>query len=408
MSRAVGVIASSPGATSTAGSPGVTGGTGQRRSRLFFADHLRVALTVLVVLHHLAIMYGLGIAFYYVEPPSRQDVVTFFAAFLFVIFNQAYFMGLFFFISGNFAPGSFDGKGIVPFLKDRALRLLVPIAAFRLVLGPIAGIGTYQLPRALTQVTLSPVTHPFTWHDYPALTSAGPLWFAEMLLIFDVGYAGWRLLTARRPARPVETPRPPRYQEIAAFTVALAVASYLFRIVAPIGTITPILGFGTPAYIPQYVSFFVLGVVAARRDWFRNIPVSMGMVGFGMALGATILLLPISLIGGQALSGGGHWQSGVFALWDSTVGVGMSLGLITVFRRFLNRESGAGRFLTRNAFTVYVIHAPIIVMLALALRPVHLGPPQLLKLALAAAIGVPICFAAAALVRRLPGASRVL
>lgn len=39
-------------------------------SRLFFADHLRAALTILVVLHHLAVIYGASGLFYYLEPPG--------------------------------------------------------------------------------------------------------------------------------------------------------------------------------------------------------------------------------------------------------------------------------------------------------------------------------------------------
>jgi glucan biosynthesis protein C len=96
----------------------------------------------------------------------------------------------------------------------------------------------------------------------------------------------------------------------------------------------------------------------------------------------------------------------VYALWDSTFSVGMCLGLITFFRRFLNRQTRFGRFLSQQAFTVYIIHIPIIVLLALAIRGIHLE--SLLKFALAALIGVPLCFALAFLVRKIPFASRIL
>ena len=52
-----------------------------------------------------------------------------------------------------------------------------------------------------------------------------------------------------------------------------------------------------------------------------------------------------------------------------------------------------------------MIHIPIIVLLALALRPIHIE--QLLKFSLAAIIGVPICFLVAYLVRRISLADRV-
>ena len=134
----------------------------------------------------------------------------------------------------------------------------------------------------------------------------------------------------------------------------------------------------------------------------------MGKVGFAMAGVATLVLFPIALAGGAGMTGNGHWPSAVYALWDSTMAVGVGLGLITLFRRLFNRQGSFGRFLSRHAFTVYVIHAPIIVLLALALRPLHTPPPQLIKFAIAAVIAVPLCFGVAYLVRKLPMASRVL
>ena len=41
-----------------------------RTSRLFFIDHLRAALAILLVLHHVALVYGASVVtFYYMEPP---------------------------------------------------------------------------------------------------------------------------------------------------------------------------------------------------------------------------------------------------------------------------------------------------------------------------------------------------
>jgi peptidoglycan/LPS O-acetylase OafA/YrhL len=82
------------------------------------------------------------------------------------------------------------------------------------------------------------------------------------------------------------------------------------------------------------------------------------------------------------------------------------LGLIVLFRRFFDYPGRLGRFLSKQSYTVFIIHIAIIVFLALALRDIHLE--QLLKFGLAAAIGVPLCFGAAYLVRKIPFADRVL
>jgi glucan biosynthesis protein C len=372
--------------------------SGTPAGRLFFADHLRVALATLVVLHHLAVVYAGNTAFYYLEP-AYQDVPALIVLIFFQLFNQAYFMGFFFLLSGYFTPGSFDRKGPRLFVRDRLLRLGIPVLVYMFVLGPIASIGIYQMPVELTKITT-----PFTWQQYPKLIGIGPLWFAVMLLLFDSGYAAVRVAARSRAWRPARDSALPGYRAIGVFILVLALASYAIRIVLPLGK--ALLGFPSLAYLPQYLSFFLLGVLGARRNWLQTVPRSMGKAGFAAALGATVLLLPLAFSGKTNFLGRGYWQSAAYALWDSTFAVGMVLVLTTFFRRFFYGQGQLGRFLSPLPFTVYVIHIPVIVLLALALRGVQLE--HLLKFGLAASIGLPLCFAVAYLIRRVPLASRIL
>jgi glucans biosynthesis protein C len=368
------------------------------RVRIFFLDHLRAALTILVVLHHLAVIYGANAAFYYLEPPKNDPVVLWMLG-VFVLLNQGYFMGCFFLISGYFTPGSFDRKGPAAFFKDRLLRLGIPLLVFLFVLNPLASIGLYSWIDIKT---------PFI-ALYPSVIGVGPIWFVEMLLFFGLGYVLWRLAVRERRQPTEHVYSPPSYLAVGLFTLALAAASYLMRIVVPLGLTIPIFGFPTLSYLPQYLSFFILGAIAFRRNWFGTIPGSMGRTGFIVAGVSTVVLFPLAVLSsgaGATFVGHGTFQSAVYALWDSAFSVGMCLGLITFFRRCFNRSGRLGRFLSRNAYTVYIIHAPVIVLLALALRGVH--PEALLKFGLAALIGVPLCFGVAFLVRKIPFASRIL
>jgi glucan biosynthesis protein C len=385
-----------------------------KTSRLFFVDHLRAALVILVVLHHLALVYGGIPPFYYFEPPT-DDPLAGLLALVFVLFNQAWFMGAFFLLAGYFTPGSYDRKGPGSFLKDRLLRLGIPIILFIFVLSPISSIGYYLMPASLTGITT-----PLTWQAYPHLLGLGPLWFVAMLLIFSFGYAVWRRLTRNRTSSSMSESSLPSYLRIGIFILALALLNYLVRIIVPLGQqvslVVDFLSFPTIAYLPQYLGFFVLGTVAYRHDWFRTLPRSMGIVGFVIAVGAAVALFPIAFISlliaienaSRQLPpfGYGTWQSAVYALWDSTFAVGMCMGLIPLFRRFFNKESRFGRFLSQHSYTVYIIHIPIIVFLAFVLRGINLE--NLLKFGLVAAIVVPTCFAVAYIVREMPGASRIL
>ena len=102
-----------------------------KTSRLFFVDHLRAVLAILVVLHHVALVYGASVpGFYYIEPPFTSPGVinplAYLALLVFALFNQAWFMGAFFLLAGYFTPESFDRKGAGAFLMGKLVRLGIP------------------------------------------------------------------------------------------------------------------------------------------------------------------------------------------------------------------------------------------------------------------------------------------
>ena len=258
-------------------------------SRLFYVDHLRASLVSLVVLHHLALVYGAFFPFYYVEPPFT-DPLALPVLLAFALFNQSFFMGALFLLAGYFTPGSFDRKGLGSFLKERLLRLGIPLIVFIFILSPISNIGVFLMPAELTGITT-----PLTWQAYPHLLGMGPMWFLAMLLIFTFSYAAWRRLTINRASAPIIESSPPSYRRIGIFILVLAAVSYLVRIIIPMGRI--VADFPTLAYLPQYISFFVIGTIAYRRNWFRNMPSSMGIAGFVMAAVAGVFLFPLAFSG---------------------------------------------------------------------------------------------------------------
>jgi hypothetical protein len=388
------------------------------QARLFFVDHWRVLLTILVVVHHVALVYGVSVpGFYYIEPPfiapGVVDPLTYAGLLIFALVNQGWFMGAFFLLAGYFTPGSYDRKGPGSFVMGKLVRLGIPLVLFYYVLNPISRIGWWLMPSELTGIT-----NPLTWQAYPRMLGVGPLWFVILLLVFGLGYAVWRMLTGNRAstlASEALTDKPgPSYLGVGLFVLALAGASYLMRMAVPIGK--SVWEFPTLAYLPQYLSFFVVGIVASRRDWFRTIPGSMGIVGLVAALVALVVLFPLGFSGRwfsfeltaemPNSMGNGHWQSAVYALWDSIFAVGLCLGSITIFRRFANVESRFGAFLARHSYAVYILHIPVIVFLAWALRGIAL--PGLIKFGVAAVVIVPACFVVAFIVRKVPGLSRVL
>jgi len=84
----------------------------------------------------------------------------------------------------------------------------------------------------------------------------------------------------------------------------------------------------------------------------------------------------------------------------------MCKGLLVLFRKRFNRQGSFGKFLSANAYTVYILHPLVIVGLAYGLHTVALYP--LLKYGIAVMVAVPCCFVLSALVRMIPYAKRIL
>ena len=388
-----------------------TGAAAESKSRLYFADYLRAALVSLVVLHHLAISYGGSGSFYYTEPATDSAAAGLLS--LFTGFNQAWFLGAFFLISGYFSPGSFDRKGARQYLRDRLIRLGIPLLIFFFVLNPITVyIAFSHLPAA--QLAENGFTLPLTvnWQFYSQAVGTGPLWFVELLLIFEFGYIAFRVATRNKGSKGQEGRSFPSYGRIAGFILVLALASYLIRIVVPINL--SLLGFPSLFDLPQYVSFFAIGTVAARGDWLRKMPSSMADRMGDIALIASVTLLPLAAIGTEvsslgwgSLFGYGSLSSAFYAMWDSTFAVGTTMFAVALFRHRFNSPGRLWNFLSKHFYTAFILQAPIIVIVtAVLLSSVHIE--SLLKFGLAAVIVLPLLWAVAYLVRKIPFANKVL
>jgi glucan biosynthesis protein C len=375
-------------------------------SRLLFVDNIRVLLTILVLLHHVMIIYA-GSGSWGLYEEGRQDTITAVLGTWFCAVNQAYFMGLFLLISAYFVPGSYDRKGAGRFLKDRLIRLGIPLAVYSWIIDPLS---RYLIPR-LTGGRGLP------WWSYlpgkqEAVIGAGPLWFVEVLLIFSFVYVLWRtLFRTRAPTPAAETQSTfPSNAAIALFGLLLGVAGFLVRLWHPVDWSFQPLNLQFP-FFAQYIALFVVGLIAYRRNWLLGLPAATGRRWLGIAIALILLFVPLALIGGamesdRPFKGGWYWQALAYAGWESFLCLGMCGGLIYLFRRYGDRQGRLARFLSPNAYAAYIIHGPVITATALAMRDVALYP--LLKFGLAVLVAVPLSFVLSSLIRRLPYVGRVL
>ncbi|MHC4324909.1 MAG: acyltransferase family protein [Planctomycetota bacterium] len=382
------------------------------KPRLYFIDNLRILLITLVAILHLAITYGSGGSWYYRDVPEGYMSIPMTWQTLTI---QSFSMGLFFLVSGYFTPGSYDRKGPRQFLKDRLLRLGIPILCYDYLIGPLMAYPLMKvgaLEQAGTLQFKGSYTRFLSIYYSRLHIGTGPLWFVEALLIFAGFYVLWRVLS-KIPARSVQdSGKLPGNLAIAIFAFALCVVTFIVRIWLPIGWSFEPLNFQFP-FFPQYICMFIVGIAAYKRNWLARIPDAMGKLWLTVAVILIFILFPVLFVLGGATSGdvssfigGFNWQSFALAAWEQFTGVAMIIALLFLFRKRFNRQGNISKAMSAGAYTAYIIHAPVVVLVAIAIRNISLYP--LLKFALAVLISVPLCFALANFIRQLPLARRIL
>jgi fucose 4-O-acetylase-like acetyltransferase len=359
-------------------------------------DALRAATTMLVVFHHTAITYGGGGEWYYDEIRPSANLSSILLS-LFTATNQAWFMGLFFLLAGYFTPGAVTRHGAGGYLRERALRLGLPLLVYALLLGPV----TIALAQTANGHGFFEVLLWFWSHRY---FEVGPPWFVEALLIFALGYL---IARAFRPPGPV--PSFPANSGLLAAILAIGVANFLVRFVWPLGT--NVLGMQL-GYFPAYILLFAWGCAASAWPSLDAAPRSTRRLWGWVAL-VTLPTVPVfaltwlHVMGKGANFGGGlNLPSLLYAFWEPFLACGILLALLHAFHMRFSQLGAFGRAMARRAYTVYLIHPPFVVGIALLWRAV--SAPALIKFVVTGSIAAAACWLFAGLMLKLPGARRVL
>jgi hypothetical protein len=290
-------------------------------------------------------------------------------------------MGLMFFVAGWFSPPAFERKGARRFALDRLWRLGIPTAVYLLVVNPAMN---YFGDRAMGEgETVADYFRRTYWED----VELGVAWFMLALLMFSLAYAAWR---SRHPAL-TGAMMPLRVSHLMKAGVFIAVASFLIRLEFPVLSGDAFLTLNLWEY-PQMIALFALGVLASERGWLSGaLPPQLrrtcgraGAIGVALAIlaGVGIALTndPGPFLGGMRI------EATLIPLIEATLALGMSLWLIDWFRRRTNSASGLVGSLGRASFAAYLLHVPLTIMLAIALR--NVGIPAELKFISVFALGV--------------------
>ena len=327
---------------------------------------MKVMLTFLVIFHHAGQAYGDGGEWGY-TPSNPEEVMPWIWHFFST--NAAFFMGLYFFISGYFVPGSYDRQGFGTFIRKKILRLGVPL----LLMGSLLTNATGKVESA---------------HG----------WFVESLLIGSFFYA-----VVRKSCHAIFSDCNSKTTVIGLCIVALlmGIGSYFIQQVSPqdhwIGLSLWIF---EPAHYLQYVMMFVLGILAYRFDWLNKMTNKTGAISLSIGV-----LLAI----GNYVRQDGVWNDFVwqwFGIYESLMCIFISFGLLWLFREKVNMGNKALSWFSSQSYGAYIVHLPLMISIQNVFDGVWMGAFG--KFMFIGIVTTVLSFILTWLLRLIPGVKRII
>jgi membrane-bound acyltransferase YfiQ involved in biofilm formation len=362
--------------------------------KIQYINHIKVLLTILVVLHHAAITYGAPGDWYYQQKTTLLGVR--FPMAVLTATDQSFFMGLFFFLSALFVEPSYQKKGAAKFLTDRLKRLGIPLVFYSLILSPVLNYMVEHYGHGYEGSFMEYVSGYHHWIDF------GVLWFAAALLIFNLVY----LLFKTAPALKINLNyNLPSTGQLLIAGFLLGLVSFLTRLLFPTGWSLSPLGFQL-GYFPQYILLFIAGITASKNDWLNQLNLKQGKQMRNMAWVMVMVILPVIFIlfltlkfPGEYFNGGWNAISLSYSLWEQLTGVMIMVALLSISKFKWNSGSVTLTWMSNSAFGVYIFHPLVLIGLSLLVRNWAVDPS--VKLIVVAPAAICLIFWLVSLIRKI-------
>jgi fucose 4-O-acetylase-like acetyltransferase len=374
------------------------------KERLVYLDNIKVILISYVITVHIAAGYG-GIGggrWSYIEPGSNfatKMILSFYG-----LFAYAFLMSMFIFIAGYFTYPSLKRKGTFQFLKDRMIRLSIPLLLYYFILGPIVRyLG--KLAKGYDGSLFQFITESYKAGVYGFL---GVMWFVAFILFFSVIYAFYLHLFPNGWYKPKDDYFPGTFR-IFLFIIIIGGASFIIRTIFPMGgdfiasrPLGSLVFFGT--------SFF-LGTTTAKYNWLEKLSPTIAMPWIVLAL--AVMIIPAILLvilriepDPQTITKPNSIISLLYAYWEVIKSIGTGMLAIVVFRKWFNMPGKFSQAMSQSVFLAYFIH-PLVCMLLLYAFSFS-GMHHLLKFAIVAPLALCCTFSIAWLLRRIPAVRNII
>lgn len=367
--------------------------------RLLFLDWLRICAFLLLILYHTGMYYVTW--GWHVKSAYASDTIE-----PLMHLSSPWRLSLLFLISGVASAFILNKTGVAAFLRQRSVRLLVPL---------LFGMAVIVPPQSYFEVVeklhyggsyldflrlYASGYHGFCQESCLVLPTWNHLWFVSYLWVYTVALAAIAMLAGGAMARWAEwlDHLLTGWKLIALPVAALAA----FRVVLAVRFPT------THALVDDWFehannfSLFLLGALMAFRPGFWARTELLRWPALGLALGCWCVgviyhALPDAVrarIFSEAFYYAGAPLLVLYALcqWSAIVAV------CGYAHRHLRSDGPTRRYLTQAVFPVYILHQTLIVSMAHLLKPVHLSPG--LEAAVLVILTLTISFAMFEVVRR--------
>jgi peptidoglycan/LPS O-acetylase OafA/YrhL len=359
-------------------------------------DRLRTIGVLGIVASHAMVPYVVGApACWYVLDAQRSIVFDGMG-----LLTEALLVPLLLFVVGTLTPDSLGRRGARAYVGKRALRLLVPFVLAMLMVLPFA--DWLRVRAAAPHIGL--LDHWPRYWQYDL--NHGHLWFLPFAFVLAVAAAAGKSIRPGAFRSAQESPvRGPPALALVAFVLAIGLAKGVtlcfFGDLEWINS--PVLN-TEPSRVPINVGFFLLGMVASFARWHEVSRSSRRMA----VAGAVAVVLGAAYIAFEAF----ERPPATFGLKlaDGVLQTGFALCLVLFLfesARTPRREgTRMGAALARSTYAIFLVHYVPVMGLGYLLRPVDW--PVGLKFAVVALASFAASWAAAEVLRRIPGARRVL
>jgi glucans biosynthesis protein C len=355
-----------------------------QKKRIVYVDVIKVFLTCLVVAHHAGQAYGPTGG---VWPVTDGNKTNWLGQFFFI--NASYMMGLYFFISGYFMLFSLQRKTNLQFIKDRLVRLGIPLLVFTFFV--FLPFNYSQSPPKTSVLSFFTDTY---FNKPPAAT--GHLWFVASLLLYSFVYL--LFFRSKRKQADATAEKPFRIYYLFIYILLLMLLTASVRLKYPIDVWRTWLIPVEVAHIPQYLSLFLIGALFNRYQWLDAFKLSAGLLFLGLAVIAYVLNqnLPANIKN--------YWLTESFV--ESLLCTGISMALLTLFRHYGNRSNTIIRSLSDNAYGIYLFHVLIVILLQKVFLSWHVNAN--IKFIAVSVMGVLLSLGLSAMLRKVKVIRRVI